>query len=176
MTLDRQRILFNIARIVRERLGGTGDAGDERLRQADRRVRADIASRRTNAAAASCSSTGRSRCRARSSTYLREPLGVCALIVPWNFPMLIAAWKLGPCLATGNTAVLKPASNTPLGAVRLGEIALEAGLPEEVLNVVPGPGAVARPVRSARTPTWKIRLHRRDGDGAARSCTLRRTR
>ena len=72
---------------------------------------------------------------------LREPVGVCALIVPWNFPMLLAAWKIGPCLATGNTAILKPASNTPLGAVLLGQLALEAGLPDGVLNVVPGPGA-----------------------------------
>jgi betaine-aldehyde dehydrogenase len=71
----------------------------------------------------------------------REPLGVVGLIVPWNFPAAIASWKLGPALACGNTVVLKPAGLTPLTALRLGELALEAGLPEGVLNVVAGPGS-----------------------------------
>jgi betaine-aldehyde dehydrogenase len=73
----------------------------------------------------------------------REPLGVVGLIVPWNFPLNIASWKLGPALACGNTAVLKPAELTPLSALRLAELALEAGLPEGVVNVVAGPGRVA---------------------------------
>jgi acyl-CoA reductase-like NAD-dependent aldehyde dehydrogenase len=72
----------------------------------------------------------------------REPLGVVGLIVPWNFPIAISSWKLGPALATGNTVVLKPAELTPLTALRLAELALEAGLPEGVLNVVAGPGSV----------------------------------
>jgi acyl-CoA reductase-like NAD-dependent aldehyde dehydrogenase len=72
----------------------------------------------------------------------REPLGVVGLIVPWNFPIAISSWKLGPALACGNTVVLKPAELTPLTALRLGELALEAGLPEGVLNVVVGPGSV----------------------------------
>jgi betaine-aldehyde dehydrogenase len=72
----------------------------------------------------------------------REPLGVVGLIVPWNFPIAISSWKLGPALACGNTVVLKPAELTPLTAVRLGELALEAGLPEGVVNVVTGPGSV----------------------------------
>ncbi len=72
---------------------------------------------------------------------VREPLGVVGLIVPWNFPLAIASWKLGPALAAGNTVVLKPAELTPCSALRLAEIALEAGLPEGVLNVVAGPGA-----------------------------------
>ena len=72
----------------------------------------------------------------------REPLGVVGLIVPWNFPLAIASWKLGPALACGNTVVLKPAELTPLTAVRLAELALEAGIPEGVLNVVAGPGRV----------------------------------
>jgi acyl-CoA reductase-like NAD-dependent aldehyde dehydrogenase len=72
----------------------------------------------------------------------REPLGVVGLIVPWNFPVNIASWKLGPSLACGNTVVLKPAELTPLSAVRLGELALEAGIPEGVVNVVVGPGRV----------------------------------
>ena len=72
----------------------------------------------------------------------REPLGVVGLIVPWNFPLNIASWKLGPALACGNTVVLKPAELTPLSALRLGELALEAGLPEGVINVLAGPGRV----------------------------------
>jgi betaine-aldehyde dehydrogenase len=72
---------------------------------------------------------------------VREPLGVVGLIVPWNFPLTIAAWKLGPALAAGNTVVLKPAELTPLTAVRFAELCLEAGLPEGVVNVVVGPGA-----------------------------------
>jgi betaine-aldehyde dehydrogenase len=72
---------------------------------------------------------------------LHEPLGVVGLIVPWNFPMVIATWKLAPALACGNTVVLKPASLTPLTALRLGELGLQAGLPAGVLNVLPGPGA-----------------------------------
>ncbi|TME51639.1 MAG: aldehyde dehydrogenase, partial [Chloroflexi bacterium] len=72
----------------------------------------------------------------------REPLGVVALIVPWNFPLMLASWKLGPALACGNTVVLKPAELTPLTAIRFAELALDAGLPEGVLNVVVGPGSV----------------------------------
>jgi betaine-aldehyde dehydrogenase len=73
----------------------------------------------------------------------REPLGVVGLIVPWNFPLNIASWKLGPALACGNTVVLKPAELTPLTALRLAELALEAGIPEGVVNVVVGKGSVA---------------------------------
>jgi acyl-CoA reductase-like NAD-dependent aldehyde dehydrogenase len=72
----------------------------------------------------------------------REPLGVVGLIVPWNFPVNIASWKLGPALACGNTVVLKPAELTPLSALRLGELLLEAGIPEGVVNVLPGKGSV----------------------------------
>lgn len=72
---------------------------------------------------------------------LREPIGVCAQIIPWNFPMLMAGWKLGPALATGNTIVLKPASNTPITAVVLGQLCQEAGIPDGVVNVLTGPGA-----------------------------------
>ena len=72
----------------------------------------------------------------------REPLGVVGLIVPWNFPIAISSWKLGPALATGNTVVLKPAELTPLTALRLAELALEAGIPEGVLNVLTGKGSV----------------------------------
>jgi acyl-CoA reductase-like NAD-dependent aldehyde dehydrogenase len=72
---------------------------------------------------------------------LREPLGVVAAIVPWNFPLLLAAWKVAPALACGNVVILKPASQTPLTAIALGEIAVEVGLPAGVLNVITGPGS-----------------------------------
>ncbi|MCB9255462.1 MAG: aldehyde dehydrogenase family protein [Bdellovibrionaceae bacterium] len=74
---------------------------------------------------------------------LREPAGVVAQIIPWNFPLLMAAWKLGPALATGCTVVLKPAEQTPFTALRLGEILLEAGLPQGVVNILPGFGPTA---------------------------------
>ena len=72
-----------------------------------------------------------------------EPIGVVGQIIPWNFPMLMMAWKLAPALATGNTVVLKPAEQTPLTALRIGELILEAGFPEGVVNVVPGFGPTA---------------------------------
>jgi acyl-CoA reductase-like NAD-dependent aldehyde dehydrogenase len=77
---------------------------------------------------------------------LKEPVGVCGLIVPWNFPLLIAMWELAPALAAGCTVVLKPAEQTPLSALRLGELALEAGIPAGVLNVVTGDGATGAAV------------------------------
>ena len=73
---------------------------------------------------------------------LREPVGVCGLIIPWNFPLMIAAWKLAPALACGNTCVVKPAEQTPLTALRLAELIAEAGVPEGVVNVVTGGPAV----------------------------------
>jgi len=73
----------------------------------------------------------------------REPLGVVAAIVPWNYPLIVTSWKLGPALLVGNSVVLKPAEQSPLSAIRLGQLALEAGLPAGVLNVVPGFGEEA---------------------------------
>src|SRR6202158_6233743 len=74
---------------------------------------------------------------------LREPVGVVGQIIPWNFPLLMAPWKLPPALTTGNCVVLKPAEQTPLTALRLGELILEAGLPAGVVNIVPGYGETA---------------------------------
>ncbi len=71
---------------------------------------------------------------------LREPVGVVGLIIPWNFPLLMAAWKLAPALAAGNTTILKPAEETPLSALRLGELIQEAGFPQGVVNILTGPG------------------------------------
>jgi len=87
---------------------------------------------------------------------LREPIGVVGLIVPWNFPIMMAAWKVGPALAAGNTAILKPASYSPLTALRLGELALEAGLPAGVLNVVTGPGPVVGGAIAAHPGIGKV--------------------
>ena len=67
-----------------------------------------------------------------------EPVGVCAQIIPWNFPLLMQAWKLGPALAAGCTVVMKPAEQTPLTALRVGELIMEAGFPEGVVNIIPG--------------------------------------
>jgi betaine-aldehyde dehydrogenase len=87
---------------------------------------------------------------------LREPIGVCGLIVPWNFPMNMASWKLGPALAAGNTTILKPASYTPLTALRLGELALEAGIPAGVVNVITGPGGSAGASLAAHAGVGKV--------------------
>jgi betaine-aldehyde dehydrogenase len=87
---------------------------------------------------------------------LREPIGVVGLIVPWNFPMNMASWKLGPALATGNACILKPASYTPLTAIRLGELALEAGFPPGIVNVVTGPGGTAGAAIAAHPGVGKV--------------------
>ena len=87
---------------------------------------------------------------------LREPIGVVGQIIPWNFPLLMAAWKLGPALTTGCTVVLKPAEQTPLSALRLGELILEAGVPEGVVNVVTGYGETAGAALAAHDDVNKI--------------------
>lgn len=87
---------------------------------------------------------------------LREPIGVVGLIVPWNFPLYLASWKLGPALAAGNTIVLKPASYSPLTAVRFGELALEAGIPAGVVNVVTGPGSTVGAAIAAHPGIGKV--------------------
>jgi acyl-CoA reductase-like NAD-dependent aldehyde dehydrogenase len=87
---------------------------------------------------------------------LREPVGVCGGIIPWNYPLIMAAWKVAPALAFGNTVVLKPAEQTPLTALRLGELALEAGVPEGVVNVVSGFGDEAGTALAAHGDVDKI--------------------
>jgi phenylacetaldehyde dehydrogenase len=95
--------------------------------------------------------------KARYHAYtVREPIGVVGQIIPWNFPLLMAAWKLGPVLATGNTVVLKPAEQTPLSALRLGELLLEAGIPEGVVNIVPGFGETAGAALAAHDDVDKV--------------------
>jgi phenylacetaldehyde dehydrogenase len=87
---------------------------------------------------------------------LREPVGVCGQIIPWNFPLLMAAWKLGPALATGNCVVLKPAEQTPLTALLLGELIQEAGFPDGVVNIVTGFGETAGAALSGHPDVDKI--------------------
>ncbi|HEX8938581.1 MAG TPA: aldehyde dehydrogenase family protein [Candidatus Limnocylindrales bacterium] len=87
---------------------------------------------------------------------LREPIGVVGLIVPWNFPMNMASWKLGPALAAGNACILKPASYSPMTAIRLGELALEAGIPSGIVNVVTGPGGTAGAAIAAHPGIGKV--------------------
>lgn len=87
---------------------------------------------------------------------LREPVGVVGQIVPWNFPLLMAAWKLGPALAAGCVIVLKPAEQTPLSAIRLGELFMEAGFPDGVINIVPGYGETAGAALAAHPSVDKV--------------------
>jgi acyl-CoA reductase-like NAD-dependent aldehyde dehydrogenase len=87
---------------------------------------------------------------------LREPIGVCGQIIPWNFPLLMAAWKLAPALAAGNTVVLKPAEQTPVGAMELAKLIQEAGFPEGVVNIVPGYGETAGAALAAHKGIDKI--------------------
>src|SRR5580704_3081837 len=87
---------------------------------------------------------------------LREPVGVVGQIIPWNFPLLMAAWKLAPALAVGCTVVLKPAEQTPLTALRLGELAMEAGFPDGVINIVPGFGETAGAALAAHPDVDKV--------------------
>jgi phenylacetaldehyde dehydrogenase len=97
---------------------------------------------------------------AKYFTYtLKEPVGVVGQIIPWNFPLLMAAWKLGPALATGCTVILKPAEQTPLSALLLGELVCEAGFPDGVVNIVPGYGETAGAALAAHLDVDKVGLN-----------------
>src|SRR6202011_2768903 len=94
---------------------------------------------------------------AKFHTYVtREPVGVVGQIIPWNFPLLMASWKLAPALAVGCTVILKPAEQTPLTALRLGELAMEAGFPDGVINIVPGFGETAGAALAAHPDVDKV--------------------
>ena len=119
------------------------------------------ASATTPAPPSGCSGR-RSRSPGGVDMTFREPLGVVGLITPWNFPLVIASWKVAPALAAGNTVVLKPAELTPLTSLELERIALDAGLPEGVLNVVAGPGSVCGQPPGRAPRRRQDRLHRVD--------------
>jgi betaine-aldehyde dehydrogenase len=147
-TRDRGRVLLRIAQLLR-------DHGEELARDEARNVGKPIREARDEVSlAANCfeyyagttNKIGGQTIPGAAPGLLmtlREPVGVCGIIVPWNFPIAITSWKVAPALAMGNTVVLKPAEQTPLTAMRLGALAREAGLPEDVLNIVTGSGAEA---------------------------------
>ena len=145
---DRTRILLTLAALIREQSESLASLESRNVGKPIRDAREEVQ------LAADCFEYyagainkvgGQTIPVAASGTSLtfREPIGVCGLIVPWNFPIAITAWKVAPALAMGNTIVLKPASLTPLTALRLGELALKAGVPAGVFTVVPGNGRVA---------------------------------
>lgn len=147
-TRERGRILLRLASLIREN-------AEELARTESRNVGKPIRDARDEVAlAADCFEfysgttnkiSGQTIPAAAPGVLMtfREPIGVCAMIVPWNFPIAITSWKVAPALAMGNVVVVKPAEQTPLTAIRLAELALKAGIPENVLNVVTGQGSVA---------------------------------
>ena len=165
---DRARLLRRFAAVVDDAPRGAGRSsrsrnaghtiGNARWEAGNVRDVLELLLRRARAAA----SAGRSRCAGGIDVTFHEPLGVVGIIVPWNFPMPIAGWGFAPALAAGNTVVLKPAELTPLTAIRLGELALEAGLPEGVLHRRPGQGLGGR--AAVRHPPGRAQglLHRLD--------------
>src|SRR5260221_2137263 len=144
-TRDRGRVLQRLSQLIR-------DHGEELARDEARNVGKPIRDARDEVAlAANCfeyyagttNKVGGQTIPAAAPGLLmtlREPVGVCGIIVPWNFPIAITSWKVAPALAMGNTVVVKPAEQTPLTALRLGALALEAGLPEGVLTILTGSG------------------------------------
>ncbi|MBI3288609.1 MAG: aldehyde dehydrogenase [Elusimicrobia bacterium] len=142
---ERARVLFSVARLVRERLGElalleTRNAGKPLTDARDEiGLVADCFEYYAGAVSKHFGETIPVGAPGLNFT-LREPVGVCGLIVPWNYPAVIASWKLAPALACANTVVLKPSPETPLTALALARLCSEAGVPDGVLNVVPGPG------------------------------------
>ena len=106
----------------------------------------------------------------------REPFGVVAAILPWNYPLAMAAWKIGPALASGNCLVLKPADATPRSALHVASLALEAGIPEGVLRVLPGTGAITGAALASDRACRRVVLHRLNGDGPPDSGRGRRVK
>ena len=186
---DRARLLLRVAALVEERLEelATLEARNAGKPIGDARGEIGMVAEtfRYYAGAPSATSATRSRSPAASAMTFREPLGVVGLITPWNFPLAIAAWKLAPALAAGNTVVLKPAELTPLTALRFERLALEAGLPEGVVNVVVGPGRtcgtrlvehpdVAKIAFTGSTEVGALDRRRRRADDQARDARARR--
>jgi betaine-aldehyde dehydrogenase len=142
---DRARSLFETARLVREHQGELADLETKDTGKPIGEARgemgfvADVFDYYAGAVSKHFGETNPIGNSGLSLT-LREPVGVCGLIVPWNFPLVLASWKLAPALACGNTVVLKPAPETPLTALKLAELMAQAGIPDGVVNVVPGPG------------------------------------
>lgn len=145
---DRTQLLLKLATLIRENLEPLAQLESRNVGKPIRDARDEVnlaADCFEYYAGAVNKIGGQTTPVAAAGTHLtfREPIGVCGLIAPWNFPIAITAWKVAPALAMGNPVVLKPATQTPLTALRLGELALEAGIPPGVFNVVPGAGSVA---------------------------------
>ena len=144
---DRGRILLQAATLVRERLEDIAVIEARNAGKPIRDARGEVALVAAvleywgGAANKICGETIPVQDAGLEIT-LREPVGVCALITPWNFPLVIASWKIAPALACGNTVVVKPAQLTPLSVLMLADILMEAGLPSGVISVLPGPGSV----------------------------------
>lgn len=143
---DRGKVLLRVAELIRERsedfaqlevLGAGHTIGNARW---EANAMADVFEYYAGAANKHLGAVVPTQ-DAGMGVVMRVPVGVCGLIVPWNFPMLIATWKLAPALACGNPVVLKPASLTPLSALALGALLVEAGVPASCVSVIPGPGA-----------------------------------
>ncbi|MBD1911776.1 MULTISPECIES: aldehyde dehydrogenase family protein [unclassified Leptolyngbya] len=145
---DRTQILLNLARLIRNERESLAQLESRNVGKPIREAReeVDLTADCFEFYAGAINKIGGTInpvAAAGTSLTFREPIGVCGLIAPWNFPLAITAWKVAPALAMGNTLVLKPASLTPLTALRLGELALEAGVPSGVFNIVPGSGTEA---------------------------------
>lgn len=145
---DRTQLLHRLATLIREDLDAIAQLESRNVGKPIREARDEVnlaADCFDYYAGAINKAGGQTIPVAASGTCLtlREPIGVCGMIAPWNFPIAITAWKVAPALAMGNTIVLKPASQTPLSALKLGELALKAGIPVGVFNVVPGAGSKA---------------------------------
>jgi betaine-aldehyde dehydrogenase len=147
-TRDRGRMLMRLAQLIRDNVGELAKLESRNVGKPIRDSRDEVA------LAANCfeyyagttNKVGGQTIPGAAPGVLmtfREPVGVCGIIVPWNFPIAITAWKSSPALAMGNTVVLKPAEQTPLTAIRLAELALEAGIPEGVFTVLTGSGPIA---------------------------------
>lgn len=147
-TRDRGRALMRLASLIREHREELAQTESRNVGKPirDARDEVDLAANCFDYYAGTTNKAGGQTIPAAAPGVLltfREPIGVCAVIVPWNFPVAITSWKVAPALAMGNTVVLKPAEQTPLTAIRLAGLALEAGIPEGVFNVVTGKGKLA---------------------------------
>ena len=145
-TRDRGRVLLRLAGLIRDHAGELARAETRNVGKPirDSRDEVDLAANVFEYYAGATNKAGGQTIPGAAPGVLmtfREPVGVCGIIVPWNFPIAITSWKTAPALAMGNTVVLKPAEQTPLTALRLAELALEAGVPEGVFTVVTGAGA-----------------------------------
>jgi len=145
-TRERGRILMRLSNLIREHRDELARTESRNIGKPirDSRDEVDLAANCFEFYAGATNKIGGQTIPGAASGVLmsfREPVGVCGVIVPWNFPIAITSWKVAPALAMGNTVLLKPAEQTPLTALRLAELALEAGVPEDVFTVITGPGS-----------------------------------